>query len=371
MPMTSSGSKLVSTALAIAAILGLSACGGSDDGGATASSGSSAATASADRPAWCGEREITFALADGFGDNSWRKVTVAEARDEASKCPSVKEFIYTNGQGDTQKSISDIQGLTAQGVNALVVFADQGKAVLPAIREAYNAGVVTVPYRVFPGGEAGKDYDAYIRTDFSELGELWARWLVRVLDGRGNIAYLGGPPANTQNLEQYEGMQRVFRDYPDIRFVGQAPYNVTDWDAARTQQVLSALLAKYPRIDAVAVDFGFASAVSAFRQARREIPAVVTEDSNQLSCMYQELKADNPRFELFTVESQTWMVRTAVRYAVAKATGGELPDVNVPQRAFEDSVSGRPNPVTCVETLPPDSFASSQLSTEAQAAALK
>ena len=50
--------------------------------------------------------------------------------------------------------------MVAQGVNALVVFPDAGEAMLPALRSAYEADVVTVPYRVFPGGEDGKDYTA-------------------------------------------------------------------------------------------------------------------------------------------------------------------------------------------------------------------
>ena len=40
---------------------------------------------------------------------------------------------YADGQGNTQKAISDIQGMVAKGVNALVVFPDAGKAILPAL----------------------------------------------------------------------------------------------------------------------------------------------------------------------------------------------------------------------------------------------
>ena len=33
----------------------------------------------------------------------------------------VTEFVYADGQGDTQKAISDIQSMVATGVDALVV----------------------------------------------------------------------------------------------------------------------------------------------------------------------------------------------------------------------------------------------------------
>lgn len=44
----------------------------------------------------CGTKPIKVALADGFGSNSWRKITRAEFEDEAKKCPNIKEIRYTD-----------------------------------------------------------------------------------------------------------------------------------------------------------------------------------------------------------------------------------------------------------------------------------
>jgi ABC-type sugar transport system substrate-binding protein len=355
---------LLAVCAAIGAMAVVTACGSDDD--STASKGSSNASSSGGsggKPSWCGDKEITLALADGFGDNNWRRITTAEAKDEASKCPSVTKFTYTDGQGNTQKAISDIQGLVAQGVDAMVVFPDAGKAVLPALRQSYKAGVVTVPYRVFPGGKDGTDYDAWIKTDFKEAGKLWGNWLKKALPHGGNVLNLGGPPANSQSLDEYQGMKQVLADRPDIKFVGQTPYAVTNWDPAQTQKVVTAALAKNPKIDAITTDFGaaLASSFGAFKQANRKIPAVATEDSNQLSCDREKLLATNPDFKLFTVDSQNWMSRTAIQYAVAKATGGQLPGKTVPQKPFEDSISKKPHNATCDKSLPGDAFLSSHL----------
>ena len=45
----------------------------------------------------CGEKEMVVALADGFGGNSWRKITRAEFEDEAAKCPNITKVLYTDG----------------------------------------------------------------------------------------------------------------------------------------------------------------------------------------------------------------------------------------------------------------------------------
>jgi ribose transport system substrate-binding protein len=362
--------KVLASAAVLAIASGVAACGSSSNSGGGSTSGKAVAGA----PSWCGSKKITLALADGFGDNNWRRITTAEARDEAKQCPSVTKFVYTDGQGNTQKAISDIQGLVAQGVNAMVVFPDAGKAVLPAIRQSYKAGVVTVPYRVSPGGKAGQDYDYFISTNFSQAGELWGQWLIKALPNGGNVVNLGGPPANSQSLDEYNGMKKVLATHPDIKFIGQTPYNVTNWDPAQTQKVVTAILAKNPKIDAITTDFGaaLASSFGAFKQANRQIPAVATEDSNLLSCDREKLLKTNPDFKLFTVDSQNWMVRTAIDFAIAKATGGQIPaSTVVPQKPFEDSITKQPHPPTCDPNLSGDAFLSSHLTKPQIAAALK
>ncbi len=376
-------------ALALALTLGLAACGG---GGSSSSSPETSEAAESSEPSgggeeaeaesepasseggeggtpsWCGEEQISLALADGFGDNNWRKITKAEAENEASKCPAVTEFTYTDGQGNTQKAISDLEGLTAQGISAAVVFPDAGKAMLPAITNMFKAGVVTVPYRVFPGGEEGVNYDYYITTDFKAAGKLWGEWLLEALPKGGKVLPLGGPAGNTQSVEEYEGMAEVVNGH-GIEMIGEQPFSVTNWDPAKTQQVVTANLAKYPEIDAITTDFGaaLASSFPAFEQAGRKIPPIATEDSNELSCIQKK-----EGFPLFTVDSQNWMVRTAVDFAVAKATGGEIPASNeVPQKPFENSITGKPHPVECNEKLTGEAILSSHLSEEELAAALE
>jgi ribose transport system substrate-binding protein len=337
----------------VTAVLGL---------GASSSAASPSAARTSAAPSWCGPKKITLALADGFGDNNWRQITTENARVEAAECPSVTKFVYTDGQGNTQKAISDIQGLVAQGISAMVDFPDAGPAMLPALTQAFKAGVVTVPYRVTAGGKAGVNYNYFISTNFTAAGVLWGKWLIQALPHGGNVVNLGGPPANSQSLEEYQGMQSVLKSHPNIKFIGQTPYNVTNWDPAQTQKVITALLAKFPKIDAITTDFGaaLASSFGAFKQAGRKVPAVATEDSNLLSCDRKAMLATDPGFKLFTVDSQNWMVRAAVDFAVAKASGGTLPSSTVvPQLAFENSLSGKPNPPICNASLPGTAFISS------------
>src|SRR5271167_50422 len=130
--------------------------------------------AQAQTPSWCGPKQASIALLDGYGGNSWRQVTTASGKQEALKCPSITKYEYADGQGDTQKSISDIKAMAAKGVDALVVFPDAGQAMLPAITSVYKSGKVIVPYRVEAGGKADTNYTKFIGTDFKSDGQNWA-----------------------------------------------------------------------------------------------------------------------------------------------------------------------------------------------------
>jgi ribose transport system substrate-binding protein len=319
-------------------------------------------------PAWCGPKQITLSVSDGFGGNNWRRITSGEAKAEASLCPSVTKYLYTDGQGDVQKSISDLNGLAAQGVQAMVVFPDAGPAMLPAIRAAYQAGSLVVPYRVDPGGQAGTDYNVYISTDFCADAKLMANWLVKALPNGGNVIYLGGPAGNSQSTTRSQCLHQVL-DPTNIKLIGQQPFEVTNWDPAVTQQVITADLAKYPQIDGWATDFGaaFASSLPAFQQATRKVGVVAAEDSNAFACASQD-PANG--FPMMTVTSQNWMSRTAVDFAVAFATGGTPPASPVVQNEqFEDSLANPPK-VVCDRSMPNDAIMSSHLTNAEQKAAL-
>ena len=137
--------------------------------------------AQAEIPSWCGPKQATL------GSARWlRRQQLAPGYDRlrqggGRKCPSITKYEYADGQGDTQKAISDIKGMAAKGIDALVVFPDAGPAMLPAITSVYKAGKVIVPYRVEVGGKAGENYNKFIGTDFKNDGVNWGNWIKSVL----------------------------------------------------------------------------------------------------------------------------------------------------------------------------------------------
>jgi ribose transport system substrate-binding protein len=310
----------------------------------------------------CGAKPIRVALATGFNGNSWRQITRSELEDEASKCKNIKEVLYTDGQLNPQKAISDIQGLVAQGVDAIVVFPDAGPALLPAIREAYKAGVSIVPYLSSPGGQAGKDYVAVVVPDNRAIAESWARWMAKQLHGKGLVVFLGGTPGSTNDQAVYDAVKKVFAETPDLKLLEGVV--VTNYAAADAQKAMTGLLAQHPDIAGVISAYGGSAigAVRAFVAAGRPLVPFATSDLNELGCSYQDYKPANPGYNLLTSGSYTWQSRAALRIAVAHAQGLVDNEPTVQPPIFGEDSTRSDLPPQCDRSLPLDVPLSANLS---------
>ncbi len=317
---------------------------------------------------FCGDKPIKVALADGYGANSWRKITRAEFEAEAKKCPNISEVRYTDAQGNVQKAISDIQGLVAQEFDVILVFPDGGEAVVRAMRQATAAGAVVIPYMVganFPG-ERGVDFEMVATESVEDNGRTKAEWIAKHLEGKGNVIVLGGTPGNPTSSAEAVGWKETFAKYPDITVL-EGPVT-TNWDPAETQRVMSGLLAKYPEIDAVYADYGLGSmgALRAFVAAGRPIPLWAAQDANELGCFWNENKDKNPDFQMGNVSGRNWIVRLALRKAVAKTQGiDNLEPSIIKLPLVEDSFSSDQSLIPpCDTALPPDALLSSGLTVD-------
>jgi ribose transport system substrate-binding protein len=310
----------------------------------------------------CGSKPMTVALADGFGGNSWRKITRAEYEAEAKKCPNIKKVLYTDANGDAQKAISDINGLVAQGVNAIIIWPDAAQALLPAVKKATAAGVAVVPYIGSIGGTPGVDYTAEVNEDVIAEGESYADFITKALNGHGNVVQLGGIPGNSYSLTITDGIKKSFAKSPGMKLLA-GPVD-TNWTPAQTQKVMAGLLTKYPQIDGVISDYGGGSvgAVRAYLAAGKTIPPFAADDENEFSCLWMQHHAANQGYQIGTVSSRNWISRVALRRAVAAYQGLADPEpTTVKLPMYEDSIAGGTLAPKCNSALPPDAINSSQL----------
>ena len=306
---------------------------------------------------FCGTKPIKLAVLDGFGVNSWSQHSYAAVRSEAAKCKNVSVTVSAAG-GDLQKMISDITGAAAQGANAIVVNPDFGSAELDAIKQATAAGAKVVPWAADPGGVPGTDYVSYVDWLPAYAGTIWAQWMVRELNGQGNVIYLGGPAGNPVGMGALANMVKVFKNHPGIHLLtGDKGFAVTNWDPATAQKVTASLLAKYPKIDGIITNYGTdaLAAARAFQAAGRKLVPVAGADANGLSCLYKKQGVD-----LATVSTRNWLGRIAARKAIAAAEGLPNKEPNLLKLGWwENTTAGLP--YHCVAGAAADFYPSDQI----------
>lgn len=322
-----------------------------------------------DMSAFCGTKPIKVALSDGWGGNTWRKTTRAEFEAEAKKCPNITEVAYTDAGGNPEQQIQDIQSLTAQGFDVILVSFDFVQSNLRAMQAAMNAGAAVVLYNTglnVPAQE-GVHYVSLVTPDQQQMGRLWGEWVVKYLGGKGNVLPYGGTPGAQPVISYMEGWKSVLDKHPGIKVL-EDPI-VTNWDPAQYTKATTALLGKYDKIDVLLSDYttGVMGAVRAFQAAGRPLVAITGVDSNEAACFYDEVKAKEPKFQYASATGANWITRLALRKGVAFAQGIDSTEPSIIEvELVVDSLADDPAlKPKCDPSLPLDaSLASSKLTPE-------
>ena len=266
----------------------------------------------------CGDEEITLAFPVGIA-NPWMKAVHQLIQNEADKCDNIGTVEMIDAQVDQQKAVSDVNSLVAQGVDGIITLPIFGEAQVPSFRAAMDAGVPVVTFVANSGGAVGGDVAAHVSQDYEGYAQGWADWLGEHL-GEGTVVFLGNAPGQPSSIAAFDAFKEAITEYPDIELV-EDEYQVTNNSAVEKKRVMSAMLAKHGRIDAVITDAGAydVSVLEAYEEAGMELPFLANANStNGVTCAWEEKE-----FPLFSWDgSQTHGV-VAFRHLLAAVNGIE------------------------------------------------
>jgi ribose transport system substrate-binding protein len=287
-----------------------------------------------------------------FGlQNSWRVQMVAEAKYYASQHKDVvKQFIETNSEGDISKQIADFEDLITKRVDAIIITAASPKALIPVVEKAMDAGIKVVSYSCIVYTDK---VTAKVTVDQREFGRVQGEWLVKALNGKGEIIAFNGIKGNSIDRDRFEGAKEVFDRYPGIKIVSTV---WAHWDYAKAKRAMESLLAAYPDIDGVWSQGGAMSeaVIEAYLERGLEPPPVTGEDGNGFLKIWKKVRDSGkyPKFDSIATSMPTWISAKALEVALDALQG----------KPFEKSIV-IPIPTITAETLDqyvrphlPDSF---------------
>ena len=190
--------------------------------------------------------EMTVGVSwSNFQEERWK---TDEAAIKAALEAAGAKYVSTDAQSSSAKQLSDIESLMAQGVNALIVLAQDTAAIGPAVQAAADEGIPVIAYdRLIEDPRA-----FYLTFDNVEVGRLQAGAVLAAAPS-GNYVMIKGSPTDPNSDFLRGGQQEVLQSAIDsgaIKIVGEA---YTDgWLPANAQRNMEQILtANDNKVDAV------------------------------------------------------------------------------------------------------------------------
>ena len=180
-----------------------------------------------------------------FQEERWK---TDEAAIKAALEAAGASYVSTDAQSSATKQLADVESLMAQGVDALIVLAQDQDAIIPAVQAAADEGVPVIAYdRLIEDTRA-----FYLTFDNVEVGRMQARAVLAAAP-EGNYVMIKGSSSDPNADFLRGGQQEVLQSAIDagkIKIVGEA---YTDgWLPANAQRNMEQILtAQDNKVDAV------------------------------------------------------------------------------------------------------------------------
>ncbi len=226
--------------VAVAAGLVLAACGSDDDSSSSdteAPSGTTGDTTASDGTAASGGGDCVVGVSwNNYQEERWAK------QDEPAMKAAIEagggSYVSNDAKSSAETQASNMENLISQGANVLVVLAQDGTAVIPAVQSAISQGIPVVAYdRLIE--DTGV---LYLTFDNQLVGEMQAQALFDIQPS-GNWVIIKGNSADANADFLRSGAEKVIGDAVaagDITIVGE---DYTDnWDPANAQTTMEQFL---------------------------------------------------------------------------------------------------------------------------------
>jgi D-xylose transport system substrate-binding protein len=273
----------------------------------------------------------------------WDEPAIQGALDEAGA-----RYISSDAGSSAEQQLSDVENLISQGADALIILAQDGAAIQPAVESALEQGIPVIAYdRLIENPGA-----FYITFDNVEVGRMQARTIFEMVP-EGNYVFIKGNQADANADFLRGGQQEVLQEALDSGAIVNVGESYTDnWDPAIAQTNMEQFLtANNNEVDAVvASNDGMAGGVVAALEAQGlagQVP-VSGQDGDQAALN---------RVALGTQAVSVWkdareLGEAAGRVAVELAQGTPLEEIEgaqtftTPGGVDMQSILLEPNPIT-------------------------
>jgi len=168
--------------------LALAACGSSEDD-------------AADESPAAGDLTVGVSW-NNFNEERWAKAD-EKAMKEVFEAEGI-EYIKADAGSSAEKQLTDVENLISQGADAIIILAQDGTAIKPAVQKATDAGIPVIGY-----DRLIEDENAfYLSFDNKEVGRMQAQAIFDLVP-KGNYVFIKGNQADANADFLRSGQEEV------------------------------------------------------------------------------------------------------------------------------------------------------------------
>lgn len=223
--------------MAVAATMAglMAACGSSGGGGGQVQAASTSAASG---------KHITLGISMPFLSADFEVVLQKQLVSHATAL-GMKVLPPTNADMQSGQQITDVRNLISEGATALVVIANDSKAIIPALSYASSHHVPVVSLDIGPDG--GK-VAMIVRADNIQMGTQACMAIGKALHGTGKVLSLEGALTSINGRDRTTGFHNcIVKNFPHITLIEKP----TNWDPATQSNDIQTVLTANPDLKAI------------------------------------------------------------------------------------------------------------------------
>ena len=151
-------------------------------------------------------------------------------------------------QGESERQVEQVRSYIAAKVDALVVLPVDKTTNATITRLAQDADIPLVYANMVPREDWFAGRVAFVLPNDLVAGRLQMRKLAQMLDGKGRVAIIKGPPTHSGAALRAQGVKEVAAEFPGLRIVEEG---AADWDRKMAATLVAGWLAKGSPLDAI------------------------------------------------------------------------------------------------------------------------
>ena len=163
---------------------------------------------------------------------------------ELSFYPQVS-FRMKDARDNSALQEQHIREFLTEGVDLLIVSANEAGPVTPIVEEAYNRGI---PVVILDRRTTSQLYTAYVGGNNREVGQTAGNYVSSLLHQHGHVLEVLGTAGSSPALDRHLGFTQALAAYPGMHLAATVQ---TDWERPSVVRQLPAVLRAHPEVDLI------------------------------------------------------------------------------------------------------------------------